>query len=96
MSRHTPTQLLVCYDIRHPKRLQRVHRCMRHWGVRLQYSVFYCRLTPKSRQRMENELRQLLDHTQDDIRIYGIHASEQIQFIGKPPVPNGMGLLGLV
>lgn len=95
MSHHSPVQLLVCYDIRKPKRLRRVHRCMCQWGLPLQYSVFYCYLTPKSRQRMENELRQLINPKRDDIRIYGIRSSEQIQFIGKQPMPAGMGLLGL-
>lgn len=95
MSTQNPVQLLVCYDIRKEKRLRRVHRCMCRWGFPLQYSVFYCRLTPKGRQRMENEIRPLIDHDQDDIRVYGIRSSEAIQFIGSKPMPDGLGLLGL-
>ncbi|WP_419465661.1 hypothetical protein [Aliivibrio fischeri] len=38
----------MSYDIRHPKRLQRVHKVSLGYGIPLQYSVFYlknsCRL----------------------------------------------------
>jgi hypothetical protein len=40
MSLHEPTGWIVCYDIRQPKRLIRVHRHLKKWGVPLQYSVF--------------------------------------------------------
>ena len=33
--------LLLCYDIRDPKRLQKVHREVKKVGMPLQYSVFY-------------------------------------------------------
>ncbi|MUK39235.1 hypothetical protein GNP82_16925 [Aliivibrio fischeri] len=39
---------MISYDIRHPKRLQRVHKVSLGYGIPLQYSVFYlknsCRL----------------------------------------------------
>jgi len=94
MSRNAPADLLVCYDIREPRRLVRIHRCMRRWGMPLQYSVFYCRLKKHERQRLENELRDLMDERVDDIRIYGLKSYAQIQFMGKKPLPDGLMVLG--
>lgn len=94
MSRNAPTELVVCYDIRDPRRLQRVHKCMKKWGMPLQYSVFYCELTPRSRRRMENCLRELIDARADDIRVYGIQSITKTQFIGSKPLPDGVHLHG--
>lgn len=43
MSTGRPVLHLVCYDIRDPKRLLRVHRFLRSQGFPLQYSVSPCR-----------------------------------------------------
>lgn len=94
MSRNAPVELVVCYDIREQRRLRRVHRCMRRWGMPLQYSVFYCELTPRARRRMENDLRELIDERTDDIRVYGIKSLAQTQFIGSKPLPDGIDLHG--
>lgn len=81
---------LVCYDIRDPKRLCRVYRCMRKWGIRLQYSVFYCQLTPSLRKALIGELGALIDHRTDDVRIYGMQANSRINFQGVDPLPDGV------
>ncbi|MDN5938421.1 MAG: CRISPR-associated endonuclease Cas2 [Salinisphaera sp.] len=94
MSRNRPTDLLVCYDIRQPRRLRRVHRCMRRWGMPLQYSVFYCNLSDRARRKLECELRALINESVDDIRIYGLKAHERIQFMGRKPLPDGLMVLG--
>lgn len=94
MSRNAAVELLVCYDIRNERRLRRIHRCMRAWGMPLQYSVFYCRLVPQARRRMENRLRQLMDQRTDDIRIYGIQSLAETQFIGSHPMPDAANLYG--
>jgi len=48
---------LVCYDIRDPKRLRKVHRLMKAYGEPWQYSVFYCTLKAIDRVRLETALR---------------------------------------
>ena len=35
---------LVCYDISNNKLRSKIDKCMKDFGVRLQYSVFMCRL----------------------------------------------------
>ena len=81
---------LVCYDIRDDRRLRRVHRCMREWGLPLQYSVFYCYLSDRQRQQLTWELRGLIDERVDDVRIYSIQCAATIYFQGRKPLPDGM------
>jgi CRISPR-associated protein Cas2 len=68
----TGVNWLVCYDIREPKRLRRVHRCCRRWGMPLQRSVFACALKGGDLDAMIEELVGLMDEREDDIRIYPI------------------------
>lgn len=86
---------LVCYDIRDRRRLYRVCRCMRKWGVRLQYSVFYCQLTPSLRKALVGELNALIDEGEDDVRIYSMQFNSRIRFQGRAPLPEGVYINGL-
>jgi CRISPR/Cas system-associated endoribonuclease Cas2 len=47
---------LVCYDIRHPRRLRRVHQVMKGYGEPWQYSIFFCFLRAIDRVRMRSDL----------------------------------------
>ena len=87
---------LVCYDIRDPRRLRRVHRMMRTWGLPLQYSVFHCRLRAAERARLAEALRRRIDERVDDVRIYAIHGGGAIYYRGRPPAPTGLMVEGLV
>ncbi|MCG6659403.1 CRISPR-associated endonuclease Cas2 [Halomonas campisalis] len=68
----TGVNWLVCYDIRDSRRLRRVHRCCRHWGMPLQRSVFACALKAEDLGVMIEELRSLMDEGEDDVRLYPI------------------------
>lgn len=52
--------MLITYDIAHPKRLYRVAKVMKDYGIRVQCSVFEADLSPKQfkemRLRTEAEL----------------------------------------
>ena len=89
------TYWLVCYDIRHPKRLARVHRFMKQEGIPLQYSVF---LVPGTRQDMHEMLARLeerIDQREDDVRAYPIPNKNPWEFcLGASMIPEGI-LLGL-
>lgn len=67
---------IVCYDIREPKRLRRVHKLMKAFGEAWQYSVFYCTLKAIDRVRMENALREILNLKQDQVLILDLGANE--------------------
>lgn len=68
---------VVCYDIREPKRLRRVHKLMKAFGEAWQYSVFYCTLKAIDRVRMENALREILNLKQDQVLILDLGANEE-------------------
>lgn len=68
---------VVCYDIREPKRLRRVHKLMKAFGEAWQYSVFYCTLMAIDRVRMENALREILNLKQDQVLILDLGANEE-------------------
>lgn len=55
---------LICYDIRCPKRWRKAYNLISGYGDRLQYSIFRCWLSPRTREKMRWELEQIL--TKDD------------------------------
>lgn len=83
---------LVCYDIREPRRLRRIHRIMRRWGLPLQYSVFHVMLTHRSRKRLVGILRDIIDERVDDVRIYALQTGRSISYQGRPPIHEGLYL----
>ena len=62
---------LVAYDVRDEKRLRKAHRHIKGYGVRLQYSLFRCRLTERELERLRFELFNILDK-EDDLLIVGL------------------------
>ncbi len=58
-----PTEMLtlVAYDISHPKRLTRVAGVCEDFGVRVQYSLFECRLEPRESERFWQRLLREID-----------------------------------
>ncbi|HEX7380899.1 MAG TPA: CRISPR-associated endonuclease Cas2 [Nevskiaceae bacterium] len=90
MTRGALNNLVVAYDIADPLRLQRVHHHLCKWGIPLQYSLFYCQLDMRDRRRLEALLRGLIDERADDVRVYGIKSLNDIEFIGRKPLPAGV------
>lgn len=68
---------LVCYDVRNPKRLRRVHKLMKAYGEAWQYSVFYCTLKDIDRVRLENELRETMNLKEDQVLIVDLGGNEE-------------------
>ncbi|MGA2034426.1 MAG: CRISPR-associated endonuclease Cas2 [Thermoguttaceae bacterium] len=60
---------LVCYDIRHARRLRRVFKVMKGYGEHWQYSVFYCVLKPIDRVRMQSDLEDEMNLKEDQVLI---------------------------
>lgn len=80
---------LLAYDIRDPKRLQRVGRYLRQEALRLQYSVY---LLSGSRDKIEQvvtRLHQLIDETADDVRIYPLTENTRIWGLGTQFADSG-------
>lgn len=58
---------IVTYDICHEKRLRRVFKICKDFGIHLQYSVFECDLTPVDKVRMEGLLKEAINQNEDQV-----------------------------
>ncbi len=65
---------LVAYDISNPKRLARVARVCEDYGVRVQYSVFECRLDENEFTNFWIRLLEEIDEHEDRLVAYKIDA----------------------
>ncbi|MFT4256103.1 MAG: CRISPR-associated endonuclease Cas2 [Pseudoxanthomonas sp.] len=86
---------IVCYDIRNPKRLARVHRAIKKHAMALQYSVFLFTGTAQQLQHCLSQLETLIDKRTDDIRAYPIPQRGFRMHLGQPPLPAGIHWSGL-
>lgn len=80
---------LVCYDIKTPKRLRRVHKTMKGFGDPLQYSVFRCELTHVELHDLKERLVDVLNDAEDRVMIASLgpiegRGDESIEFWGAP------------
>ena len=66
MSRIASNISLVCYDITSDRLRRKIDMCMKDFGVRLQYSVFLCRLDEAGLLRCREKLMKLLKQYHKD------------------------------
>ena len=83
------TNYIVTYDIRDPKRLRRVFKLCKGYGIHLQYSVFECDLTKRERASFEARLRDTIDPGEDQILFVNLGPSSArgekvVTAIGQP------------
>jgi len=80
---------IVSYDISDPKRLRKVFQLLRGYGDHLQLSVFRCDLKRAERVVLEQKLRELIHHTEDQVLFIDIgpaqgRATLAIEALGRP------------
>jgi CRISPR-associated protein Cas2 len=68
---------LVCYDVRKPKRLRRVHKVLKGFGESWQYSVFFCCLKDIDRVRLQTALEAELNLHEDNCLILDLGGDEE-------------------
>jgi len=68
---------LVCYDIRDPKRLRRVHKILKGYGEPWQYSIFFCVLKDIDRVRLQSDLEDEMNLKEDQTMIIDLGADEE-------------------
>lgn len=70
MSRTASKITLVCYDITNDKLRRKIDKCMKDFGIRLQYSMFICRLdangVARCRKKLQDVLKLYLDDREPD------------------------------
>lgn len=82
---------LICYDIKDEKRLNKVFRYLRGIGLHLQYSVFYAKLKWNDLIDVENNLKNLINENEDDIRIYPLPQEPKVYILGRgSKLPEGV------
>ena len=65
---------LVAYDICEPKRLRKIAELCLDYGIRVQYSVFECRLEEDQFQRLWGDLLDFIQETEDRLVAYKLDA----------------------
>ena len=60
MSRTATRITLVCYDISSDKLRRKIDSCMKDFGIRLQYSIFLCRLDAEEVLRCRESIQKVL------------------------------------
>jgi len=81
---------LVAYDIAHPKRLRKVARVCEDFGLRRQFSVFFCRLSAVDLVRLRSRLYDVIDLDSDQILFVPLchRCAGLIESIGRPIEPH--------
>ncbi len=82
------TRFLPACDIRHPRRLRRVHDVALSYGDALQYSVFICDLTSVERIALRRALKDEMDERADSVALFDLgpprdRGVECIEFLGQ-------------
>ena len=81
-------EYLVSYDVACRRRWRRVFRLLQGYGEWVQLSVFRCRLDPRRRKRMEHELREIVDTTEDRLLIARLEEDDSIGPETEPVAPR--------
>lgn len=75
--------IVVSYDISHTKRRNRLHRTLKNFGARVQYSVFECVLASKDARRLQEAVRREIQGD-DHVRYYHLceHCARRVVALG--------------
>lgn len=89
---------LVCYDIRDPKRLRRVHKVLKGYGEVWQFSVFFCVLKDIDRVRLQTDLEEQMNQKEDQAMILDLGSNEKearkaVTVIGQPLPKQESGIV---
>lgn len=80
---------LICYDVRCPRRLARLHRRLCKRAAPVQYSVFLGYWTDDEVEALLDELYDGQLEAVDDLRAYPVADGNSVTLIGHPRCPEG-------
>jgi len=75
MSNHS-IKYLVCYDICNAKRLRRVHRLIRDWGIPIQFSIFEVEVNSGQFKQLTEKLSNLINQMEDKVMFYRLNPEQ--------------------
>lgn len=79
---------LLAYDVRCPRRLQRLHRRLLRIAAPVQYSVFLLHATTAEMKQLMDELAAGYIADVDDLRAYPIGEADSVSALGAPRCPE--------
>lgn len=85
--------LLIAYDIAHPRRLQRVAKIMLDYGTRVQKSVFEVSVSERAFRELRRRIEKVLDESEDGVKYFPLcgRCSEVWLNIGFDASPEADG-----
>jgi CRISPR-associated protein Cas2 len=89
---------LVAYDICDPKRLRKVAKICEDFGLRRQYSVFFCRLAAVDLVRLKSRLYDVINLDQDQVLFIPLcgRCAPAIVALGQPIKAHDAGDVAIV
>jgi len=84
---------IISYDIRDDHRRDYISKILEGYGLRVQFSVFECHLTPEKLDELWQKLSESINPSDDSLRCYPLCGAcvNGIKFLGKPPVSPESG-----
>ncbi len=83
-------EYIICYDIKQPRRLGRIHRVLKKYATPLQYSVFLFTGNEEQLRRCLAILEGIMDPRVDDMRAYPIPRRGLRMHLGRSVLPDGI------
>lgn len=73
----------ICsYDVRHPKRLKKIHDVLCMLGIAINYSLFYLRLSHSQYLQLCKDIQKII-RPEDDVRLYRCASLHTASMIGE-------------
>lgn len=87
---NAPRAWLICYDVRDPKRLARLHRYVKTFASPVQYSVYYFEGNLARLRRHLKDVEGYVNLKEDDVRAYPIPERVYLETLGRGVMPSGV------
>lgn len=83
-------QYLIGYDITDSKRLQKIYKRITAYATPIQYSVFLLEGGTRELKECLNDILEIFNKKQDDLRVYPLQKGAKQWHLGKPILPEGI------
>jgi CRISPR-associated protein Cas2 len=77
------TLYLVCYDVASPRRLRRIHRCVKAYAIGGQKSFYECWLTAAELAQLRIDLTAEMDVADDRVHLFQLDPRMTPVFLGR-------------
>lgn len=78
---------LIAYDVRHPKRLRRVHHVLKEFACGGQKSAFECYLTDAEHRELVGRVSECMDTDEDALLAIRLSSRDSVATLGIAAMP---------